>query len=476
MGLLAELVSGQLTGDPETWVSHATIDSRRVEPGSLFVAVPGRRSNGHLFVDEAEANGATALCVSEPVTSTLPILRVSATRAVLPRLAAEIYDHPSRTLEVIGVTGTNGKTTVTFLLEAIATAAGRSCGLIGTVDTRLGAKRLVNPHTTPEATDFQRLLAEMADGGADWVATEVSSHALALDRVAETSFAIGAFTNLSQDHLDLHGGMEAYFQAKAKLLDMAQAQVIWAEDHYGTRLAEAHPDGLLVGWNHPASATEVRPDQEGTQFRLRLPDGEADARVNLPGLFNLANALVAAACAHLAGIDVDAIAAGIASLRAVPGRFELVSGSAGVKVVVDYAHTPEGIATVVDTARTLARGRVIVIVGAGGERDQGKRPQMGRAAATADLVIVTSDNPRSEDPGQIIDEVMSGVDNSAVMAIVERREAIATALAAAASGDIVLILGKGHETTQEISGVMYPFSDQEVAREHLARLAAEPEQ
>lgn len=473
MGLLADVVDGRLTGDQDAVVVDATIDSRRVVAGTLFVAVPGNRWDGHTFIPEAEANGATAICVSQEVITQLPKLQVADTRAVLARLAATIHNHPSRAMAVIGVTGTNGKTTVTFLLEAIASVAGKVCGLIGTIVTRLGDRRLVNLHTTPEATDFQRLLAEMRDGGAEWVATEVSSHALELDRVAETAFAVGAFTNLSQDHLDFHGGMESYFAAKAGLFDMAAQQVIWVEDPYGRRLAERYPEALVVGWNHEVGVNRVEANQTGTSFRLRLPDGEADSRVNLPGRFNLANALVAAACAHTQGVDVDTIATGIATLEAVPGRFETVSGSSGVTVVVDYAHTPDGIATVVETARTLAQGRVIAVIGAGGDRDRGKRPHMGTAAGTADLVIVTSDNPRDEDPGQIIDEVMSGVDHPAVIAVPDRREAIETALASAATGDIVLILGKGHETTQEIAGVLHPFSDQEIAREHLARLDVE---
>jgi UDP-N-acetylmuramoyl-L-alanyl-D-glutamate--2,6-diaminopimelate ligase len=269
--------------------------------------------------------------------------------------------------------------------------------------------------------------------------------------------------------------MEPYFEAKARLLELAERQVIWVEDPYGVRLAKRHPEALVVGWSHDVSATNIDADQRGTRFRLRLPDGEADAGIHLAGRFNLANALIAAACAHLLGVGVDAIAAGIADLRSVPGRFEIVSGNADVTVVVDYAHTPEGIARVIETARTFARGRVIAVIGAGGDRDKGKRPQMGRAAAAADLVVVTSDNPRSEDPRRIVEEVLTGLptgtsDGPVTMAVLDRRAAIETALASAAVGDVVLILGKGHETGQEIAGVIHPFSDQEIARAQLARL------
>jgi UDP-N-acetylmuramoyl-L-alanyl-D-glutamate--2,6-diaminopimelate ligase len=378
-------------------------------------------------------------------------------------LAASIHDHPSRQTAVIGVTGTNGKTTVTFLLEAIARHAGRSCGLIGTVVTRLGDVYFENPRTTPEATDLQRLFRRMVDGGAEIVSCEVSSHALALGRADETRFAVGAFTNLSQDHLDFHGGMEEYFRAKARLLEMANEKVVWVEDPFGLRLAETHPTALRVGWNHGVTARQIEGDSRGTDFQLLLPSGTAPARLQLPGRFNLANALIAAGCAYLLGLTVDEIAAGLGALSSVPGRFEVIAQDP-VTVVVDYAHTPEGIDTVIETARTLASGRVIVTFGAGGGRDRGKRPQMGRAASAADLVIVTTDNPRFEDPEAIIAEVMAGVDHPAAIAVVDRREAIATALDSARPGDIVLILGKGHETTQEANGILRPFSDQRIVR------------
>ena len=472
---LASLVDGELRGDSDTVVTDVSLDSRRLGGQALFTAVHGQQVDGHRFVSEAAANGAVALCVSQQVTSPLPTLRVADTRAVVGKLAAAVHGRPSETVAVVGVTGTNGKTTVTFQLEAIATEAGKSCGLIGTVATRHGRVEYPNPHTTPEATDWQRLLAAMRDGGAEWIAAEVSSHALALDRVAETRFAVGAFTNLSQDHLDFHGGLEQYFAAKARLLEVAERRVIWVEDSYGARLASAYPEALTVGWNHPVRASRVALSPHGTEFRLHLPDGEADCRLHLRGRFNVANALVAAGCAHLLGVDVATIAAGLAALPVVPGRFEVVS-TENVMVVVDYAHSPEGIATVIETARAMVPGRVIAVIGAGGDRDRGKRPLMGSAASAADLVVVTSDNPRNEDPAKIIDEVAAGlVDRRAgrpeATLIVDRRSAIAAAIDAAHPGDIVLILGKGHEAGQEIAGTIRPFSDQRVAREHLDRRA-----
>lgn len=462
MGTLATMVAGRLRGDADTAVVDASADSRQIGPGWLFIAVPGASFDGHEFVVAAAGNGAAGLCVSRGVVSTLPTIEVRSTRAVMAKLAASIHRFPSRMTSVVGVTGTNGKTTVTFLLESIARYAGRPCGLVGTVVTRLGDIYLENPHTTPEATDLQRLFRRMVDGGAEIIACEVSSHALALGRVEETSFAVGAFTNLSRDHLDFHGGMEEYFAAKASLMEMAERKVIWVEDPYGLRLADLHPDALRVGWQHEVSARGIVADRRGTSFELVLPDGTVPTRLRLPGRFNLANALIAAGCAHLLGFDPDQIAGGLGALSSVPGRFEVIADEP-VTVVVDYAHTPEGIETVIETARTLSNGRVIVVFGAGGDRDQGKRPRMGEAASAADLVIVTTDNPRSEDPPTIAAEVLAGVDHPAAMSIIDRRQAIATALDSARPGDIVLILGKGHESTQEINGVFHPFSDQKIA-------------
>lgn len=470
MGTLATLVEGRLRGGADVIVVDATADSRRVGPGWLFIAVPGASFDGHDFVAAAAGNGAAGLCVSRRVESHLPTIEVPSTRAVMAKLAASVHGFPSRATSVVGVTGTNGKTTVTFLLESIARHAGRVCGLVGTVVTRLGDIYLENPHTTPEATDLQRLFRRMVDGGAEIIACEVSSHALALGRVEETTFAVGAFTNLSQDHLDFHGGMEEYFAAKAALMRMAERKVIWVEDPYGSRLADEHSDALRVGWQHDVCAREVVADRRGTTFELVVPGGTASTRLRLPGQFNLANALIAAGCAHLLGFDAGQIADGLGALSSVSGRFEVIADEP-VTVVVDYAHTPEGIETVIETARTLSDGRVIVVFGAGGDRDRGKRPRMGKAASGADLLIVTTDNPRSEDPLTIAAEVLAGADHPATMSVIDRREAIATALDSARPGDSVLILGKGHESTQEIEGVFHPFSDQKIAQSWLAARA-----
>jgi UDP-N-acetylmuramoyl-L-alanyl-D-glutamate--2,6-diaminopimelate ligase len=473
MGTLAALVAGELSGDEKTLVLDATHDSRTVVPGTLYVAVPGARFDGHDFVAAAVGNGAAGLCVSRSVVIDLPTLLVADTRRVMGRIAAEIQGHPSAQAAVVGVTGTNGKTTVTFMLEAIAKSGGRVCGLIGTVATRIGSEVISNPRTTPEATDFQRLLRTMVDRGADLMACEVSSHALALGRVDGTHFEVGAFTNLSQDHLDFHQGMEEYFEAKALLIERSAHKVIWVNDEYGSRLAARHPDALLVGWDAEVRASSIQRSDDGTRFRLHLPDGDTEILLHLEGRFNVANALVAAACAHLVGFGSGEVAAGLEALPSVPGRFEVVMGGRPVTVVVDYAHTPEGIATVIATARGLTRGRVLAVFGAGGDRDRSKRPEMGRAASAADVVVVTSDNPRSEHPDSIIDEVMAGVDHPAALRVTDRRRAIHAALEEAAPGDLVVVLGKGHESSQEIAGVIHPFDDRQVVEEEWAAIDRE---
>jgi UDP-N-acetylmuramoyl-L-alanyl-D-glutamate--2,6-diaminopimelate ligase len=479
IGVLADLVDGRLTGDPDTAVSDVTHDSRQVRPGFLFVAIKGARYDGHAFVSEAIENRAAGLCVSSMVhlpdtVARVPLISVVDPRRAMPVIAAEVHGNPSLEIDVIGVTGTNGKTTVAFMVESIASAAGRTCGLIGTVVTRLGNRQIANPRTTPEAPDFQRLLRSMVDGQADLIVCEVSSHALALGRVDATRFRIGAFTNLSQDHLDFHGGMDSYFEAKALLLERAEKKVLWVDDPYGAILAHRYPDALGVGWAAFVGASAIEATARGSVFRLRIGREEAEVHLRLPGRFNMANAMVAAGIGHVVGFSLAEIATGLNRLPAVPGRFEVVSESHPVTVVVDYAHTPDGVGTVIDTSRTLTRGRVIAVLGAGGDRDRSKRPQMGRAASAADLVVVTSDNPRSEDPAAIVDQVAAGVDNPATIKVIDRRDAIRAALAAAVPGDIVLILGKGHEIGQEVAGVVYPFDDHQVALEELAAVGHDP--
>ncbi len=442
-----------------TVVTDVTHDARDVGPGALFCCLVGRRSDGHDHAPGAVEAGAAALLCERTLPLDVPQVVVRDARAAMAVVAAELYGRPSERLTVAGVTGTNGKTTVTHLLGAVFEAAGRSAAVLGTLSGRL---------TTPDAPALQAELARLLAGGTDAVAMEVSSHALAQHRVDAMRFSVVAFTNLSQDHLNDHGTMEAYFAAKASLFDPARAAVgvVNADDPWGRRLLASTP--LAVRPFALADAVGLRQDRDGSTFGW---DGQP-VRLRLGGTFNVLNALAAAAMARELGIGADAVAAGIEAVAAVPGRFERVDEGGPFAVVVDYAHTPAGLEHVLPAARqlTVGNGRVIVVFGAGGDRDRAKRPLMGEAATRlADVAVLTSDNPRSEDPAAIIDEVRAGA-SDAVVVEPDRRAAIALALDEARPGDVVVIAGKGHETTQTLAGGRtVPFDDRAVARDELAR-------
>ena len=473
---LASAVSGDVRGraGDEPVISDVTHDSRSAGPGVLFVAIKGESTDGHRFVARAVAAGSPAVCVDHPVDAGVPEIVVANTRAALGPLAALAHDSPSHTVDVIGVTGTDGKTTVTHYIESIAASAGLPIGLVGTIHTRYGNTSVASERTTPEASDFQRLLAEMRDAGVLLVAVEVSSHALALHRVAGTRFAVAAFTNLSQDHLDFHGDMSSYLEAKRALFDHHEVgtAVINVDDPAGAEIAVSHRRDLVtVGESGDVRAEDRSPAPEGTSFSLATPWGSSRVKVPVIGGFNVDNAVLAAACCLSAGIGFDAVVAGLEALAPVPGRFEKVSGDDPVTVIVDYAHTPRGISEAISAARSMTNGRVIALAGAGGERDREKRPMMGRALSEADVALVTSDNPRTEDPDAIAEAVASGLPpDTEPLIVIDRREAIVTALRAAEGGDIVLVLGRGHEPTQEVAGERRPFDDRKVVREALAKV------
>ena len=470
---LAPLVDGTIVGDADVQVKDVTHDSRQAGPATLFVALPGTLFDGHQFADDAITAGSPAAMVEHRLDLSVPQLVVEATRPAMAVVAAEVHGHPSRRLALVGVTGTNGKTTVTHMIEAIVAASRETAGLIGTVHTRVGHLSIPSTRTTPESSDFQRLLATMADAGASVVAAEVSSHALVYGRVDATTFAVGAFTNLSQDHLDFHGDMASYLAAKRRLFEEGRSRraVVFVDDPAGRRIADSvEVPVTTVGDSGDVRASDVETTVESSHFEIRTPKGVARIRLPLGGRFNVDNALVAAACALEVGIGLDSVVEGLGTFAGVPGRFELVSDEDPVGVIVDYAHTPAGIEQAIDTARASASGRIIVVFGAGGDRDRDKRPQMGSAAAAADVVVVTSDNPRTEDPDAIIDEVMVGLGrHGSVTRLPDRRAAIESAISIATDGDVVLILGRGHERRQEIAGRSIPFDDRLVAREILAR-------
>lgn len=482
LSTLADRLPGDATLiGPDVTVIDVSHDSRQVKAGDLFVAVRGLETDGHRYLDAALDAGAAAVAV-EVVSDHLreaghSQLSVEDTRSALGALAAAVHGDPSQRMAVVGVTGTNGKTTVTHLLEAILAAAGMTPGVVGTVGARVGGEHVPTVRTTPEASDLQRLLGEMVETGVDVAAIEVSSHALALERVNGTRFRVAAFTNLMQDHLDFHGDMEAYLAAKRRLFaaDLAERAVIAIDDEAGRSIAAGITIPVAtVAVDGPAdvSATDIVVTMEGSSFTVRTPEGNFAAEIPLPGVFNVQNAVVAAAIARELGIGRTAVAAGLSGVKPIPGRFEPVDGGQRFGVVVDYAHTPDAIAAVVASGRRLAPGgSLIAVVGAGGDRDQQKRPAMGAAAAAADVIVVTSDNPRSEDPAGIIEAVVAGIPGGAdVTTEPDRRAAIRAAVARADEGDLVLILGKGHEQGQEIAGVVHPFDDRLVAAEELDSL------
>jgi UDP-N-acetylmuramoyl-L-alanyl-D-glutamate--2,6-diaminopimelate ligase len=428
------------------------------------------------------AAGAAALLVERPLGLPVAEARVASVRAAMGPVAAAAAGHPSTKLAVLGVTGTNGKTTTTYLLEAIAQAAGIRPGVIGTIGARIDGEPVPGERTTPEATELQALLARMAGAGVGLAAIEVSSHALVMHRVDGTRFAAACFTNLSHDHLDFHAGLEEYFEAKALLFDPARtdAAATNLDDPHGVEIARrAEAAGLAVlGFGLDAPAAVVRAEgldagPGGNRFRLASPYGSADVHSPLVGPFNASNALAAAATALAAGLDVDSVAAGLSAPVIVPGRMERIEAGQPFPVLVDYAHTPDGLEQVLRAARPIVQGgRLVVVFGCGGDRDRAKRPAMGKAAAAlADVLVITSDNPRSEDPLTIIGEVAAGVP-SGVYPIVEadRRKAIALALTGREPGDVVVVAGKGHESGQTAGGVTVPFDDRVVTAEELTRL------
>ena len=462
-------------GAPEIEVSGLAYSSASVKPGDLFFCVRGFSADGHDFAADAVARGAAALVCERPLCSGVPEVVVDDVRAAMGPAAARFYGDPTAELEVVGITGTNGKTTTAFLVRHLLEAGGVQCGLLGTVKRVVGGVEEQVERTTPEAIDLQATFRRMVDGGDRACAMEVSSHALELGRVAGVRFASRVFTNLTQDHLDFHQTMDAYFRAKRRLFEQPGASVVNVDDEYGRRIAAEVPaTTFAVHRDADYRARDVRFDLTGSSFACESPDGRLELRCPLPGLFNVQNALGAVAVARGMGVPGRVIEQALAGFGRVPGRFEPVDEGQDFGVLVDYAHTPDSLENVLRAAREVARGRVHVVFGAGGDRDRGKRPLMGRAArALADRVIVTSDNPRNEDPEAIAGQVMEGTGPD-VERELDRRRAIALALQTAEPGDVVVIAGKGHEQGQEFEGGRKePFDDVSVAREALrSRLGA----
>jgi UDP-N-acetylmuramoyl-L-alanyl-D-glutamate--2,6-diaminopimelate ligase len=481
LGIRLASVANHLSPNDLGCLSGVTLDSRQVRPGDLYVALPGAKVHGAEFCADAVAAGAVAVLTdpdgrARAVASGVPVFVLADPRARLGEVACWAYGNPSRRLRLIGVTGTSGKTTTTYLLESGLRAAGHLTGLIGGVETRIGADRLASSLTTPEAPDLQALFAAMAERGVTAAAMEVSSHSLELGRVAGTSFDVAVFTNLSQDHLDFHAGMEEYFRAKASLFAPPVVGVINIDDKYGRRLAASAPVPVTTfsasgrreaDWR----AVDVRSGADGSTFRVIGPGGvEADVSVGLAGGFNVANALGATVALVEAGIGLEDAVAGMAACQGVPGRLERVHAPGlGVTAFVDYSHKPGAVEAVLRALRPVTQQNLIIVLGCGGDRDRGKRPMMGAAAARlADVAILTSDNPRSEDPLAILAAMLDGVlsvprdERARVIMEPDRAAAIWRAVSLASAGDVIVVAGKGHETGQYVAGAVLPFDDRQV--------------
>ena len=456
-------------------ITGLAYDSRRVTPGTLFFAVPGFRYDGHDFAPEAVQRGAAALVVERPLGLGVPEVVVGSVRSAMGPAAARFHGDPSAELAVVAVTGTNGKTTTTFMVRAMLEGSGRPCGLIGTIKVVVGGIEHPGGRTTPEAVDLQSELQAMVDAGDRACAVEASSHGLALERCEGMRSRVAIFTNLTRDHFDFHESMEDYFEAKRRLFAAGpEVAIVNVDDEHGRRLAAEIEDPITYAVDVPADyrVEVLESGLAGSRFRVHCPDGVHELRCALPGRHNAANATAALAASRALGVDHATAAGALAALEAVPGRLEPVRTGQDFEVLIDYSHTPDSLRGALQTARELAgSGRLLCVFGCGGNRDRGKRPRMGAAASElADHVIVTSDNPRWEDPAAIIRDVLEGAGD--VEWFADRREAIRRALGLAAPGDLVLIAGKGHELYQEIAGRRLPFDDAAIARELLAGMVA----
>jgi UDP-N-acetylmuramoyl-L-alanyl-D-glutamate--2,6-diaminopimelate ligase len=473
--LIRALAPSDVIGRRDVEILDLAYDTRALRDGALFFCVPGATRDGHDLGGEAVDGGAVALVVERPLALSVPQVLVESARAAMAVAADEFFGKPTERLTVAGVTGTSGKTTTTYLLRSILQADGRATGMVGTVEWLVGGAAREAPHTTPEAIDLQRLFREMLDAGDEAAAIEASSHGSHYRRLDRVRFDALCFTNLGQEHLDLHGDMEEYFQAKRRLFTglTPPPAAVNVGDPHGRRLA----DELAGAHRAPFVTFGLRPEAEVRADGLEVgPRGSsftaAGIGIETPllGIFNVENVLAAVAAATLLDVEDDAIAEGVRALRGVPGRFEAVDEGQDFAVVVDYAHKPDALAAALQASRQLGEGRLTVVFGAGGDRDRTKRAEMGRIARElADRVILTNDNPRAEEPVAIVEEILQGTGTD-VEVDLDRRSAIETAIDGAGEGDVVLIAGKGHEQGQEIAGVIHPFDDRDVVRAALARL------
>lgn len=478
---LDELVSGlpgaKIVGNPDVEITGLSYDSRHTKPGDLFFAVQGTFCDGNQYAAAAVERGAAAVLSGRPIEpdAGVPVVLVQDARSAKAEAAERFYRHPSQRLDCIGITGTNGKTTVSYMLKSILEQDGRSTGLIGTIAHHIGGREVPSVNTTPDPVDLQRFLAEMVDENMGAAVMEVSSHALDQDRVGQISFLTGVFTNLTREHLDYHHDMEAYARAKQRLfqsLDASSTAVINADDEAGDVMAEACACPVLrYGFSEKADITAElrRLDVDGFSMILKTPHGETDVTSRLPGRFNVLNALAASAAAISLGVPLAVIKTGIESLKNIRGRMESIDCGQDFRVIVDYAHTHDALRNILNNLKPLTAGRLITVFGCGGDRDRSKRPLMAEATTSlSDHAIITSDNPRSEKPDRIIDDILEGVVNGASYEVeADRRQAIEKAIRMATGGDIVVIAGKGHENYQILKNETVEFDDRKVAEETL---------
>jgi UDP-N-acetylmuramoyl-L-alanyl-D-glutamate--2,6-diaminopimelate ligase len=482
--LLTRLQGAELQGESALEIAEVAHDSRHLSQGALFVAIRGLAYDGNRFVEAARRKGAVAVVSEAPPLGEGTWVRVPDARKALAVLSAAAFGDPARSLDLVGVTGTNGKTTTTYLVDSVVRAAGEACGLLGTVEYRIGDRIAEATRTTPESSDLQRLFRQMVDAGCRRAVLEVSSHSLALERVHGLAFRVAVFTNLTRDHLDFHGDMDRYFAAKRLLFESLLKPdghaIVNLDDDRAPALAKASRGTV---WTYSVTSREadlfaedVQLSLEGTKLRLRTPAGPLQTETSLIGRFNVQNVLAATGAALALGLPAEAVRRGIASLRGVPGRMERVSAGQPFTVLVDYAHTDDALKNLLETVRGLQPRRVTTVFGCGGDRDRSKRPLMGMVASRlSDRVVLTSDNPRSEPPEAILEEIRRGVPaarQADTLVVADRREAIALALEGAEAGDAVVIAGKGHETYQVLRERTVPFDDRQVAREVLSRLVA----
>ncbi len=470
--MLATELFGSSWTAPDTEITGITINSRQVKPGYLFICIVGENVDGHFFAQSAADNGAAAILAEKPLDVNVPVVICSNTKSEMAVVASKFYGYPENKLKLIGITGTNGKTTVSYLIKKILETSGKRVGIIGTNEITVSDSdtgiRSSTP-TTPNSLELRQIFARMLEMGAEYVVMEVSSHALELHRVDGLSYDVGVFTNLTQDHLDYHKTMENYFLAKKKLFDISKAGVINADDEYGARLLTNIPcPSLSVGKSAQLSAKDIQITAGGVEFTLNYQGSSYPAKLAIPGMFSVYNGLCAVGAALSADVDIKTALLGLGLASGVKGRLERVPTNTDFSIIIDYAHTPDGLENVLNTINAFKKGSCISVFGCGGDRDPIKRPIMGEIGTRlSDIAIITSDNPRTENPGKIIDDIVSGVKMGKYKVIENRRDAIGYALSIAKKDDIVLLAGKGQETYQIIGTEKIHFDEREVVKELL---------